>query len=246
MRIIVIGTLTGFLSLGCGSDTGGSNVSEAVGEGEVSEQNSEEIPEKEVAAGDNGDFAKLVATTADLPACDENSRGHLMFVSDLSKFMVCETEWREINLSGKDGVDGENGADGKEGISVDKQSAWFTTDLNASPELCEGIDCTGVFRVSGIHVTYFTSETALIEVSAHFLDSDESGDTEKLDIGHSVFVNFESDGSATFARKVNSYSNTLYYLIIDKLKNQVVIVLDGDGDVTNNFGQVYDLIDWVE
>ena len=58
----------------------------------------------------------FAATAADLPTCDEDTKGRLYDVAADNQFQVCKTSgWSVIDIQGADGADGMNGADGAPG-----------------------------------------------------------------------------------------------------------------------------------
>lgn len=60
--------------------------------------------------------AMLVATAADMPACDEKAEGRIVYVKDEAMLKACiGLAWQAVDLKGSDGKDGVAGKDGKDG-----------------------------------------------------------------------------------------------------------------------------------
>lgn len=79
-----------------------------------------------------------------LPKCDSEEEGSLIYVKDSAKVFVCDDEgWSSLNgANGKDGVDGKNGKNGNDGTSC---SVETLTDGSGFKVLC-GKDSVGVVK----------------------------------------------------------------------------------------------------
>lgn len=68
------------------------------------------------------DSAMLVMPGEDMPICEENNAGQLIYVKDDSEFYYCDSGlgWVVINLKGQDGrsgKDGTSGVNGRDGLA---------------------------------------------------------------------------------------------------------------------------------
>lgn len=80
----------------CGSGGGGG------GDGASEENNDDDGDEQETVT-----HAQLVATAADLPDCDADAEGLLVYVKADKNFKACSSKkWATIDLKGEDGKDG--------------------------------------------------------------------------------------------------------------------------------------------
>lgn len=107
--------------IGCGTDP--SKEQKPAAESQQQEPKAEggkregEAPE---AAADRLQSIAL-ASAADLPACDEDASGQLVYLRKERQFLACEAgEWLPIDISGQAGKAGENGQSGGQGAKGDK------------------------------------------------------------------------------------------------------------------------------
>jgi ELWxxDGT repeat protein len=102
-----------------------------------------------------------VATSADLPLCDDETNGRLYYVEGDENFQVCNAHadgWQVIDITGLDGADGQSGANGTDG--TDGDSPMF--NVSASTNCTEGgyeikigfdIDGNGALNETEVEVT---------------------------------------------------------------------------------------------
>jgi hypothetical protein len=96
MRLFVL--LLGFLTIACGESKGEK--------ADAPEKTAEESPAKAVAEGSA--YALVVATAAQLPACDVAAEGRLVYVKAEGAFKYCEAgAWVAIDLRGPKGDKGD-------------------------------------------------------------------------------------------------------------------------------------------
>ena len=94
---------------GCGSSDSGSAKEPFQGAA---------APAPVVAQEETKPTSYLVETEAELPKCETKSKGWLVFVNESSVFKACSgTEWKIVDLKGKDGAAGKDGVAGKDGTN---------------------------------------------------------------------------------------------------------------------------------
>lgn len=99
---------------GCGDDSSSGGASDTPATEVASE--GQESPSKRQSIS--------LATFADLPACDELLKNQLAYVRDSETFYVCDGDWIEITIKGRDGVDGITQVTTTEVEGTNKKNQW--------------------------------------------------------------------------------------------------------------------------
>lgn len=112
----------------CGQPDGGGS---GDGPNLVAQGQQEEQPSAEQGGGKQ--YAELVNTEADLPACDATTEGRIAHVKADASFRACSSGvWAVIDLKGAAGVAGEKGDKGEKGERGEEGSttAWLDPSTN--------------------------------------------------------------------------------------------------------------------
>lgn len=130
--------LVSFLLASCGSSGGGGGGSS----------------KKDIAK----EYAVTVNTADDLPACDADHEGSLVYVVDSKIFKHCkDSAWAEIDLKGTDGKDGATGAKGADGTNgANGSDNRISVHVTCTTSLSQATASTNGLTVSagGLILTY--------------------------------------------------------------------------------------------
>jgi hypothetical protein len=223
---ILFFTLFAF-SISCGE---ASQSGDGSGEVEVDSDKDESSPDSP------NNFAMVVQSGADQPACDTRSSNQLIYVMSETAFKTCDgTSWVTIDIKGEKGEAGAAGAQGEQGeagssaLNVDKKLFYSSaaplsdTDVNT-----EGSDFV---YISDIHVTEFDSGYALLNVAGNYIKSDVS---EVFDFEHTAMLKLNDNGIGVYRNKLFTYANSFIWYSYDSKNDRLGVTVDVDANVGNN------------
>lgn len=166
-----------------------------------------------------------VATTADLPSCDAESEGRVVYVSADKRLRGCAAgDWLELELA--KGEKGEAGAPGTAGLAVAK----VTQLPNHPDDFCTefvGESC----RFIGGQVINFTDGSLLITGGWLFVYAN-NGDSDTDYAAATIFVEPKSSGSWQLLHHVVARGTGFRGAVLayDRASNKLAIIHDSNNN----------------
>lgn len=219
-KAVVVLTLISSLNMvGCGKNTS------------LSGDESKEASESRLTT------AFLIATAADLPACDAKNKGALVYVKAESAFKTCnESSWESIDLkgpagaagaagptgpagsagtagaAGPAGATGATGATGASGLAIASRWAFHVDIYTSEPDI--GVEGTVTGKIGDIKIVKFSDGTFFTSVSGYHYGNNTLGASTGTAHTHNMVEEFSysffgglSSGEQDFIFKISTFAN---------------------------------------
>lgn len=135
-----------------------------IGCGQGSDGSKNSAPEDAVESGAVGSgFAIVVNTAAEMPACNEESKRQLVYVTESSAFQTCDgSKWTTIDIKGEKGEPGAQGPAGEAGAAGAKGDKG---DPGASLTIEKMFRCGDLTNNIGVDDTRYGIDTMVTRFS---------------------------------------------------------------------------------